>query len=76
LCGVFGTLGIHHFYLDDWPHGLADIALVLLTIGFFVEGYILLGVLTLLLDALHTIFVFYLLIVEKWRDGEGRLVTL
>ena len=76
LCGIFGTFGIHHFYLDDWPHGLADIALVVLTIGLFLEGFILLAVLTLLLDALHTIVVFYLLIIEKWRDGQGRPVTM
>jgi len=68
LCGVFGTLGIHHFYLGDWKHGLADVALVVMTV--------VLALLTLLLDAVHTIVVFYLLIAEKWRDGEGRRIAL
>ena len=76
LCGVFGTLGIHHFYLGDWAHGLADLGLLVLTIAFFSQGLVVLGVLTLLLDVGHTIFVFFLLIVEKWRDGEGRPVLL
>jgi len=76
LCGVFGTLGIHHFYLGDWAHGLADIALLVLTIAFFAQGFVLLAIVTLLIDVGHTIFVFYMLIIEKWRDGEGRPVTL
>ena len=76
LCGVFGTLGIHHFYLGDFWHGVADIALVVLTVYFFVNGMPGLAVLTLLLDAVHTIAVFYLLITEKWKDGAGRPVVL
>jgi len=76
LCGVFGTFGIHHFYLEDWLHGLADLALIALAVVFFIEGFVFLGLLTIALDALHTIIVFYLLIVEKWRDGAGRPVTM
>ena len=76
LCGIFGTLGIHHFYLDDWFHGLADLALVLLTVAFFLQGFTALAIATLLLDAAHTIVVFYLLITEQWRDGNGRLVRM
>ena len=30
----------------------------------------------LLIDSIHTILVFYFLIVERWRDGKGRPVLL
>ncbi|WP_370402363.1 NINE protein [Sulfitobacter sp. JB4-11] len=76
LCGIFGTLGIHHFYLEDWWHGIADLILVVLTFTFFFQGYIGLFFITLLIDAVHTIVIFYLLIVENWRDGQGRLIVL
>ena len=76
LCGIFGTLGIHHFYLDDWFHGLADVALFILMVAFFIQGLTVLAVITLLLDAAHTIVVFYLLITEQWRDGNGRPVRM
>ena len=76
LCGIFGTLGVHHFYLEDWWHGLADVMLVVLAIAFLMQGFALLFIITILIDAVHTITIFYLLIVEKWRDGAGRRVTL
>ena len=74
LCGLFGTLGIHHFYLEDWLHGFADLGLFILMIVFFAQGYEGLAILALLIDALHTIVIFYLLIIGKWRDGQGRAV--
>lgn len=76
LCGVFGTLGIHHFYLEDWWHGIADLALVLLAVVFLLQGYYGLFWITVMMDAFHTIAIFYLLIIEKWRDGKGRRVAL
>lgn len=76
LCGLFGTLGVHHFYLGDFWHGVADVALLVLTIYFYINGMLGLALLTLLLDGVHTITVFYLLIAEKWKDGAGRPVVL
>ncbi|MGJ8628622.1 MAG: NINE protein [Sulfitobacter sp.] len=76
LCGVFGTMGIHHFYLEDWWHGLADLALFILTITFFMQGLVWLAFITLMMDAIHTVIIFYYLIIEKWRDGQGRPVLL
>jgi TM2 domain-containing membrane protein YozV len=35
LCGVFGVLGIHHFYLEDYLHGFADLGLFVLAMVFF-----------------------------------------
>lgn len=76
LCGVFGTLGVHHFYLEDWWHGIADVTLFVLMVLFFIQGFVGLAFLVLLMDAVHTIVVFYYLIIEKWRDGQGRPVLL
>ncbi len=76
LCGIFGIMGIHHFYLEDWLHGLADVGLLILAIGFAAQGYGGLALLVVALDALHTIVIFYYLIIEKWRDGQGRPILL
>ncbi len=76
LCGVFGVLGVHHFYLGDWLHGLADLGLVALAVVFALQGYAGLALLVVAIDAIHTVVIFYYLIVEKWRDGQWRPVTL
>ncbi len=76
LCGVFGVLGVHHFYLEDWLHGLADAGLFIMAVVFAIQGYAGLALLVIVIDAIHTIVIFYYLIIEKWRDGQGRPVTL
>ncbi len=82
LCGVFGTVGVHHFYLGNFLHGLFDLGL------FIASMYLLFGVNhstdftlvfigfgLLLLDFVHTGIVFYKLIVGKQKDSSDRLVT-
>ncbi|MBF9035324.1 NINE protein [Rhodobacterales bacterium HKCCE2091] len=76
LCGIFGTLGIHHFYLGDWMHGVVDLGLFVLTVVLLVNGQPGWAFLAIAIDVLHTITVFALLIMEKWKDGDGRPVTL
>jgi len=76
LCGIFGVLGIHHFYLGDYLHGAVDLGLFILAVYLFSIGQDGMGMLFLLVDGLHSIIIFYYLIVEKWRDGQGRPVTL
>lgn len=76
LCGIFGVLGVHHFYLGDYLHGFADLGLFIFAIVMFSQGYVGVATLALLLDGLHSIVIFYYLIVEKWRDGQGRPVLL
>lgn len=76
LCGIFGVVGIHHFYLEDWAHGIVDLLLFVLTLYFFLtdqEGW---ALIFLAVDSLHTIVIFYYLIIERWRDGRGRLIKL
>ena len=78
LCGIFGTVGLHHFYVGNHIHGVFDLGLFVGSIFCFFSGdpsLAMLGVLLFLMDALHTVFVFYKLIVGKQLDGAGRLVT-
>lgn len=75
LCGVFGVMGIHHFYLGDWLHGLVDLGLLVATVALFAAGSPL-AFLFLLVDAVHTIVVFSMLIIGRWRDGEGRPIPI
>lgn len=82
LCGIFGTLGIHHFYLGNVLHGLFDLGLVIGAIACFVlgasaagPGLFLLGFVLIIVDGIHTMFVFYRLITGQQLDGDGSLVT-
>jgi hypothetical protein len=82
LCGIFGTLGVHHFYLGNILHGLFDLGLAIGAIVCFVlgattagPGLIFLGFVLIVLDAIHTIIVFYKLITGQQLDGDGMLVT-
>ena len=75
LSGIFGLLGIHHFYLGRWFHGIADFSM---TIGGFIligTGFDLIGILILGIDVIHTFIVTILLLVGAYRDGEGNVVT-
>ena len=77
LCGVFGMLGIHHFYIGNILHGIFDLSL--LVIGIVLLGtseYIGLGVLLLVIDFIHTVVVFFRLITEKQEDGYGKIIAI
>ncbi|OED46309.1 NINE protein [Leisingera sp. S232] len=76
LCGLFGVIGVHHFYLRNYMHGMIDLGLFILFVVLLAGDQPLLGYLVLLVDIAHSIIVFYLLIAEKVRDGSGRLVKL
>jgi TM2 domain-containing membrane protein YozV len=75
LSGIFGLLGIHHFYLGRWLHGIVDLsmtigAFVLIGIGLDFVGFLLLGV-----DIIHTFIVTILLLIGAYKDGGGNVVT-
>jgi len=75
LCGIFGTLGIHHFYIGNWLHGVIDLALFIAFIILIMNGVLALSLLILGIDVLRTLFVFYKLIIGNQHDGHGRLIT-
>jgi len=75
---IFGIVGVHHFYLGNWLHGLLDFSM-------FVVGFtcilsnnpaaVSLGMLVIIIDVIHTIWVTYRLVVGRSRDGQGRLIA-
>ncbi len=81
LCGIFGIVGIHHFYLRNYLHGIFDLGLF---IGAFVCFFVaavrdepslaIVAVVLFAIDTVHTVWIFYRLIVGKARDGNGKLV--
>ncbi|TDI60698.1 MAG: TM2 domain-containing protein [Alphaproteobacteria bacterium] len=79
LCLVFGTLGIHHFYLGNWIHGFLDFAALVggITLIAASDNSMLvgLGVMMILADIVHTIVVTIMLLVGKTRDGQGLVVV-
>jgi hypothetical protein len=81
LCGVFGTMGVHHFYLGNWLHGLFDLGLFVASVALWITAVtteeptlLLLAIGCFLVDIVHTFFIFYRLITGQQHDSSGRLV--
>lgn len=80
LSATFGVLGIHHFYLGRIRHGLLDLTLTVGGIGLIVfsesnTSLVLLGVLMLVIDGVHTLVITILLLTGNYRDGRGMVVA-
>lgn len=75
LAGVFGLLGIHHFYLERWLHGVVDLVLTFVAIYLLVINEDLLGLGVLVIDLIHTLIIMTMLLIGTYRDGQGRVVT-
>lgn len=76
LCGVFGILGVHHFYMENFIHGIVDFGMFVGAILLFAFGFPLMGLALLAADSLHSVTVFYLLITEQARDGQGNVLRI
>ena len=68
-------MGVHHFYLGRWVHGIADLsmtvgAIILIVIGSELLGYLILGV-----DIIHTLIVSIFLLTGSYKDGNGDVIT-
>ncbi len=78
LVAVFGVLGVHHFYLGRYGYGFLDLALSFGGLYFILTGDsiagVLVGVALLVIDVVHSIYVFFKLLAGEFQDGEGRLV--
>ena len=74
LSGIFGILGIHHFYLERWGMGIFDLGLSISGYCLIIFGYPIIGILLLAIDGIHTIYVTYKLLVGEFKDGHGRIV--
>lgn len=79
LAGIFGVLGVHHFYLGRLAHGLFDLGLSVFGFTAIIigepEGLVIAGIVMLGIDVLHTLYVFFKLLVGEYKDGKGRLIT-
>jgi hypothetical protein len=77
LSGIFGVVGVQHFYLGRVLLGATDVGL---TIGFVYcfasddPELVVVGVILLILDVAHTLVTTIQLLIGRFRDGEGRLV--
>lgn len=76
LAAVFGTVGVHHFYVGRWLHGLFDLSLLVAAgIFFFFSAWILAG-LFIFVDVVHNTYFVYKLIIGEYRDGSGKLIRV
>jgi len=75
LSGVFGLLGIHHFYLGRFFHGLVDLSLTLTGVYFLVGEQEILGWCILAVDYIHTVIVMIMLLIGAYKDSQGKIVT-
>ena len=79
LSMIFGIVGIHHFYMGNWLHGLLDFSLFVMAFYcLFINsdpGIVGIGCILIIIDIIHTIMVTYRLFVGRCRDGNGLLIV-
>lgn len=74
LSGIFGVIGIHHFYLGRWIEGIIDFSLFCITLYFYYTGQLGWAVLFFAIDGLHTFIVTIMLLTGSVKDGKGHYV--
>ncbi len=74
LSGVFGLLGIQHFYLGRWFEGFADVCLTFGWLYCFAMDIPVFGLIFLAMDFVHTLVTTILLLTGSFRDGSGAIV--
>lgn len=75
LSGIFGLMGIHHFYVERWDMAFLDAGLFVGTFILYLFDFSVYATLLLIVDVVHTVIVTYLLLVGQYKDGEGKLIT-
>lgn len=74
LSGIFGVMGVHHFYLDRYLEGIFDLGLFVLGFVLFFCGMPFWAWLVWAIDGIHTFIVTIMLLTGSVKDGSGRLV--
>lgn len=74
LAGLFGTMGIHHFYVGRLGMGLLDVGMFAATCYFFFHQQYAIAGIILLVDIIHTVFVTYMLFTGQYKDGKGNII--
>ena len=75
LSGIFGYIGIQHFYLGRWFEGALDVGLTIGWISGLAYGEDVGFCLFLAADILHSLVVTIMLLTGSFRDGDGLLVA-
>ena len=68
-------MGIHHFYVGRFTMGLLDLGLFIATMYCYINNHLLFAALFFVIDLMHTVIVTYLLLIGKYKDGQGKLIT-
>jgi len=74
LSGIFGVLGIHHFYLGRYLEGVFDLSLAITAWVLYLSGHPILAILVFAIDSIHTFIVTIMLLTGSIKDGQGHLV--
>ncbi len=75
LSSIFGFIGIQHFYMGRYLEGLVDVWLTAVWVYcFFFGGSVVLGVIALAADLIHTFIVTIMLLTGSFKDGEGKII--
>ena len=75
LSGIFGVIGIHHFYLGRVGHGLIDLLLTIVGLSLLYRGAPIIVGLIIFIDIIHTLIVTIMLLVGNYKDGDGKIVA-
>ncbi|HIL20427.1 MAG TPA: TM2 domain-containing protein [Candidatus Thioglobus sp.] len=74
LCAIFGLLGVHHFYLGRFAHGLLDLSMTIGAVVLFLIDNPL-GIALLVVDIIHTLVITIMLLIGAYKDGNGNIVS-
>ncbi len=74
LSGIFGVLGIQHFYLGRWVEGSVDMLLSIGWLYYFIVDKPFVAAIYLGIDLLHSFITTILLLIGNFKDGKGRVV--
>ena len=75
LAGIFGVLGIHHFYLGRTLYGLFDLGLTVAAVYFLLTDQVLAAAAFFAVDIVHSLVETIRLLVGASRDGNGAIVA-